>query len=388
MMNASLTLTLKILSTIILATVIFLGVVAFVQRIPVVATTVAGAIFLVYIIYPAVRRLNRALPLWVSILAVYAIVLGLIAMALTFIVPALIANVHDLIHGAPALVHKVQAAVENPNNKLLAKLPVQVRSYLLQAPEQLAALLQQYGGQMTTRIFNVVVSIVSILALFVVIPVVALYMLLDVDNMRRALLASVPAHARPRVAKIALECNMALGGFIRGQLLVAAIIGALVIALLELLHVRYAILIGVFAGIIEIVPYLGAIAGALLGVGVALLNNGWESAVFVLVGFVVINQLEGHLIYPFVVSGNIGLSPLLVVLALLTGGELYGLPGLVIAIPLAALIKVLLANLLPEQEPLELEPTLRRARRLAAASLLKKLLRRARLRSERKAASR
>jgi len=384
MISERLTVTLKILSTIILGAVILLGVVAFIRRIPVVATTVVGAIFLVYIIYPAVRRLNMRLPLWASILVVYAIVLAVIAIGLAFILPILIANTQGLIHDAPGIAHKVQAAVGNPNNRLLAKLPVQVRSYLLQAPAKLASLFEAYGAQATTRAFSLVVSVVSMLALFVVIPVVALYMLLDVDNLRRALLASVPAHARPRVAKIAIECNVAVGGFIRGQLLVAAIVGALVIALLEALHVPYAILIGIFAGVIEIIPYLGAIVGALLGIVVALFNNGWQSAALVLVGFVVINQLEGHLIYPFVVSGSIGLSPLIVILALLTGGELFGLPGLVIAIPVASLVKVLLSNLLPQQEPLELEPTLRRARRMAASSLLAKMLARAKARAERK----
>ncbi len=385
MIGARLTDTLKILSTIILGAVILLGIVAFIQRIPVVATTVVGAIFLVYIIYPTVRRLNARFPLWASIIVVYAIVLGIIAITLVVVVPSLAANLQGLIHDAPILVHKTQKAIEDPNNAFLAKLPLPVRSYLLRAPAQLALLLQQYGGQATTGVFNVVISAASVLALFVVIPVVALYMLLDVDNMRRAMLASFPAPARTRVAKIALECNIALGGFIRGQLLVAAIVGALVIVLLEILHIPYAILIGIFAGAVEIVPYLGAIVGALLGIAVALLNNGWESAVLVLVGFVVINQLEGHLIYPVVVSGSLGLSPLVVILALLAGGELFGLPGLVIAIPLAALIKVLLANLLPEREPLELEPTLRRARHMAASSLLTKMLAQAKSKTGRKA---
>lgn len=384
MVSARLTVTLQVMATIILAALILVGFVALIQRIPLVTTTVVGATFLVYIIYPAVRRLNARLPLWVSILVVYAVVLGLIAIALAFVVPSLVANLQALVHDAPAFVQKMQNAIENPNNKLLAKLPLQGRSYLLRAPSQLVLLLQQYGGQATTRVFNVVVSAASILALFVVIPVVALYMLLDIDNIRRAVLVSAPGHARPRVAKIALECNLVLGGFIRGQLLVAAIVGVLVIALLELLRVPYALLIGIFAGIIEIMPYRGAIVGALLGIFVALLNNGWQSALFVLLGFVVINQLEGHVIYPFVVSGSIGLSPLVVILALLTGGELFGLPGLVIAIPVAALIKVLLANLLPEQEPLALEPTLRRGRRMAASSLLTKML----AKTERKAKKR
>ena len=385
MYSERLTDTIKILSITILGAVVLLGILAFIQRIPTVATTVVGAVFLVYVIYPAVRRLNTRLPLWASIMVVYGVVLGLIAITLAFLVPLLVANLQGLIHDAPLLVQRTQTAIEDPANPFLAKLPLAARSYLLQAPAQLALLLQHYGGQATTGVFSVVISAASVLALFVIIPVVALYMLLDVDDMRRALLANVPASGRARVAKIALECNLALGGFIRGQLLVAAIVGGLVIVLLEILRVPYAILIGMFAGVIEIIPYLGAIVGALLGIAVALVNNGWESAVLVLVGFVVINQLEGHVIYPFVVSGSIELSPLVVILALLTGGELFGLPGLVIALPVAALIKVLLANLLPQREPLELEPTLRRARRMAASSLLTKMLARAKLKAERRA---
>jgi predicted PurR-regulated permease PerM len=172
-----------------------------------------------------------------------------------------------------------------------------------------------------------------------------------------------------------------VGGFIRGQLLVAAIVGALAIVLLEGLHVPYPILIGVQAGALEIVPYLGAVVGAVLASGVALVSSGWEASLFVIAGFALINQIEGHLIYPFVLSGSVGLSPLLVIFALLVGGELFGIPGLVVAVPVAAIVKVPLANLLPQREPLELEPTLRRARRLTRASALAKLLARAKART-------
>src|SRR5579862_5075064 len=153
MYSARLSDTLKILSIVVLGTLILLGIVAFVQRIPMVATTVVGAIFLVYIIYPAVRRLNARLPLWASIIVVYAIVLGLIAITLAFIVPSLIANMQGLIHDAPILLDKTQKAIDDPNAPFLAKVPLAVRAYLLQAPAQLALLLQQYGGRATTGVF-------------------------------------------------------------------------------------------------------------------------------------------------------------------------------------------------------------------------------------------
>ncbi len=380
-MSDRLTVLIKVFAAIILAAIILLGFIAFIERIPIVATAIVGVVFLVYIIFPAVRVINRSLPLWASILVVYAIVLCIAGGALVFIVPILVANTQGIVHDAPGLVHRLQLAITDPQNRIFSRLPAELRSYLLQIPSQLVELVQRYGAQATTRVFRVVISIASGLALFVVIPVVALYLLFEIDDMRNALLANVPSYARPRVVKIALECNAALGGFIRGQLLVAAIVGALAIALLEVLHVPYPILIGVLAGALEIVPYLGAIVGAVLASAVALVSSGWEASLFVIAGFAVINQIEGHLIYPFVLGGSVGLSPLLVILALLVGGELFGIPGLMIAVPVAAIVQVLLANLLPQREPLELEPTLRRARRLTRASALAKLLARAKARA-------
>ena len=98
---------------------------------------------------PRYAGLTR-LPLWASILVVYALVLGLIAIALAFVVPSLIANLQGLVHDAPVFVHKTQAAIEDPHNRLLARLPVQAQSYCY-GPRELALLLEQYGGQATTR---------------------------------------------------------------------------------------------------------------------------------------------------------------------------------------------------------------------------------------------
>jgi len=170
-------------------------------------------------------------------------------------------------------------------------------------------------------------------------------MLLDTAGMYRSFMAMIPERARPRTDKILREIDDVMGGFIRGQLLVAAIVGVLIVAMLALLHVRYAVAIGVTAGLLEIIPYVGAVAGAIPALAIALITNGPVNASLVLLGFIVINQLEGHVISPLVVSGKVGLSPLAIVLALLTGGELFGLPGLFLAVPVAGIIRVLIVNL-------------------------------------------
>jgi predicted PurR-regulated permease PerM len=168
------------------------------------------------------------------------------------------------------------------------------------------------------------------------------------DSMHRGLIARIPLAARPKTIKVIREIDGVVGGFIRGQLLVAAIVGALIVILLSILHVRYATVIGIVAGLLEIIPYVGAVAGALPAVLIAFITNGSLNGVFVILGFVAINQLEGHVISPLVVSGKVGLSPFVVILALLTGGELFGLTGLLIAVPIAGIIKV---YFVPEQGP-------------------------------------
>ena len=185
------------------------------------------------------------------------------------------------------------------------------------------------------------------MALFIIIPVVAAYMLLEAEGIKRVVVGMIPAAARPRSLKILSDLDKVLGGFIRGQLIVAAIIGSFVTILLLALHVKYAVLIGVVAGILDVIPYVGAIAGWLPAFFIALFSNGWLNALLVTIGIIVINQLEGHIIAPRVVSKSVDLSPLIVVIALLTGGELMGIAGLIIAVPVAGVIRVLVMNFWP-----------------------------------------
>jgi predicted PurR-regulated permease PerM len=349
--NPRLTSALQTLLIILVSIVLLVAFVYFVGRVRTVATVVIGAIFLCYVIHPAVRRLNSRLPLWTSILIVYLVFLGIVALALAFAVPAVAQNLRQFAHDAPSLVQAMQNWIADPNNPILSRLPPQVRASIEAIPAELASFFSRYGGIAATNLLHVLVSAVSVLALFVVIPVVAIYIMLDTNNMYESFIGMFPRQARPKAVKILHDVDEVLGGFIRGQLLVAAIVGVLIIIMLSLLHVRYAILIGIIAGLLEIIPYVGAFAGAIPAILIAAITNGWLSAVFVALGFVVINQLEGHVISPLVVSGKVGLSPLAIVLALLTGGELFGLPGLFLAVPVAGIIRVLIVNLVPSERP-------------------------------------
>ena len=357
--EARVTYALKILALIVLAGIISSSILHFIGRVSTAAVVVVGAIFFTYLIYPAVRRLNERLPLGGSIAVVYVIIAVLLAFAGAVIVPALSGNIKEFVAHAPTLAHNAEVALADPNNPFVRRLPPAVQGYLAQLPTNLTVLATRYGAETASRTLQILVSTVSVVALFVVIPVVAAYMLLEAEALKRAVVGIIPAAARPRTLTILADLDKVIGGFIRGQLIVAATVGTLVTALLLALHVQYAVLIGVVAGVLDVIPYVGAIAGWLPAFFIALFTNGWQNALFVTIGIVVINQLEGHIIAPNVVSKSVELSPLIVVIALIIGGELMGIAGLLIAVPIAGVLRVLIMNFRPQRQlpVLEVQPS-------------------------------
>jgi predicted PurR-regulated permease PerM len=266
--------------------------------------------------------------------------------ALGFIVPAIARNAHQIVVDAPVLVQNAKAALENPDDPA-SRLPPQIKTIIANIPSETSTVLSRWGGEIASRLLAVMASVFGIVAMFIVVPIVALYILLDRDSMYNGLVSIIPPTQRSKALKTLREISGVISGFARGQLLVAIIVGALITIMLSALHVRYAFLIGAIAGLLEIIPYLGAFVGAVPAVIIALITNGWVNASLVIAGFVVINQLEGHIISPLVVGESVGLSPLIIIVALLAGGELFGLPGLLLAVPVAGIIKVVLANYVP-----------------------------------------
>ncbi len=350
---------LKVVGLVVLSSLIFLKILEFVGHVRTVAIIFIGAIFFAYIVYPLVKRLNERLPLWAALLATYLFIALLLGSAIAFVIPALTQNTKQLVTDSPTLVRSARTELANPTNPLIGRLPRNARSYLYNLPQQIGKLLTEYGAKTAEGFLTIVVSTISILALFIIIPVFAAYLLIDAENLKRLLLGNLPKRARPKTLKVIGDLDQVIGGFIRGQLIVAAVVGALITLMLLLLHVKYAVLIGVIAGILEIIPYVGAFAGAVPAILIALFSNGWQNALLVTLGFVIINQLEGHVIAPNIVSGSVGLSPFVVLLALLTGAELLGIPGMLIAVPVAGIIRVFVENFLDRKASVaEAEPAL------------------------------
>ncbi|HMD01508.1 MAG TPA: AI-2E family transporter, partial [Candidatus Baltobacteraceae bacterium] len=210
-----------------------------------------------------------------------------------------------------------------------------------------------------------VLSTFVLLATVVVIPIVSVYLMMETPDILGGFMRAVPPRARPKTEQVLRDLNGVLGGFIRGQVLVGAVIGAAITLALLATHVRYAVLIGVIAGIFDIIPYVGAIVAFIPSTLLALVHDGWQHALIVALLMIGIFQAEGHLIQPKIISDSVGLSPLAVIVAILIGGDLLGIAGMFLAVPLAAMLRVLVRDLVPAYPAEPASPVLESAARNA-----------------------
>jgi predicted PurR-regulated permease PerM len=336
-----------------------------VDDVPFFTFIVVGAIFFAYLINPVVALLSRRMPVWASLVVVYAAIAFAVAFAIYIVWPAVASDAQSIARNAPRMMAEIQKLLTDPRDPLTAHLPATMRNFILSIPTRIERAATNYGAAIASRVIPVIVSAVAVLALFIVIPVVAAYMTAESKSIKRLMLLSLPRPSRYRAARIIQDLDRVVGGFIRGQLLVAIIVGSLITLLLLGLRVPYAVLIGVVAGALDVIPYVGAFAGWLAAFTISFVNNGVENAAAVTLGIIVINQLEGHVIVPNVVSRTVALTPLGVMLALLISGEILGLPGLLIAVPAAGLVRVLFINLVQPSRREHPQPS-HRMSRLAA----------------------
>jgi predicted PurR-regulated permease PerM len=340
----------KLLGAIAIGYAILARLVGYLNEFGDVTVIAVGGVLVAYLVLPLVRWLNLRFPLWAAITIVYAAIALLIALAFFLLTPTVTAEFHALVAAIPQMQQVVERYLSSTNNPIIAHIPAPLRGYLVKIPTQVSTQLQGIASSLTMHVFPALVSFVNVLVLAFAIPIASIYMLAESTQAKRFFLRFVPETKRPAALDLLAEIDEVIGGFIRGQLIVAAVVAVLAIIALLVLHVPYAILIGAWAGITDVIPYVGPIAGAAVATFVALIANGWQNAVGVVIAFTIINQLEAHLLGPRIVSSTVKVSPLTVIFALLIGAHVFGFLGLIIAVPIAGLIRVILERLFPEKE--------------------------------------
>lgn len=287
------------------------------------------------------RRLSRFAATIVILLAF--IVLFVIALAV--IVPLLASQASDLLKHLPSYVSQLQG--------MLANLSLETgwfAKYIGIDPQNLQSsvdeLLKQSAGFLTTLfqgIWSSGMAIINVAGLLVITPVVAFYMLLDWDKMVARVDSWVPRDHVENIRELGREINKAIAGFVRGQGTVCLILGVYYALGLTIAGLNFGLLIGLFAGLISFIPYVGSTVGLVLSVGVALVQfwPDWPMIVVVLGVFLVGQAIEGNILQPKLVGDSVGLHPVWLMFALFAFGSLFGFTGLLVAVPAAAAVGVL-----------------------------------------------
>jgi predicted PurR-regulated permease PerM len=235
--------------------------------------------------------------------------------------------------------------------EFLARIEPQVRGALAQVgidldidPSNLPALIEdaQIGDvlvQSLSGVGGVAGSIISWVFLLLLAPIVAFYTTVDLPRIRQGILRLTPARRRSQMDAFLTEASSSFSGFVLGQLVVATFVGITTGLALWIIGVPYAAVIGVIAGITDLIPFIGPYIGGALAVAVALATDGIGLALMALIAVIVVQQVESQLISPLVMSKAVELRPLAVIIAVVVGGVYAGLPGLLIAVPFLTVLR-------------------------------------------------
>ena len=328
-----------------LALLLLLGAALYVLA-PVLTPFAVAALF-AYLGDPVVDGLQRrGLSRTTAVVVVFAAMTLLVGLVLLLLVPMLVRQVGHLIEQLPVYVEWLRARVE----------PLLVR-YAGLAPgdlgsDQVVDLLQEHwreAGGVAAGVVGAVTrsgsTLIGWLANLLVIPVVVFYLLRDWDLMLARVQELLPRAVAPTATRLARDSDGVLGAFLRGQLLVMLALGVFYTLGLWAVGIDLALLIGLGAGLVSFVPYLGSIVGIGAGVVAAFVQyQDWLHPLLVLAVFGAGQTLEGMVLTPKLVGDRIGLHPVAVIFAVLAGGQLFGFLGILVALPVAAVAMVLLRH--------------------------------------------
>ena len=298
---------------------------------------------LAYLLDPLATRLERmGVPRIVAALTLIGgVVLAFVFLLLLF-VPTLAGQLGAFFENLPGYVFKLQSLVSESTRAWLRNIVGEGV-----ADAQVGDLVKQgaaWAGTFAKSLWTGGQALLSIFSLAVVTPVVAFYLLLDWNRMVAKVDSWVPVQHRDTVRELAREMDHAIAGFVRGQTAVCLILGSFYALTLTLTGLNFGLLIGLVSGLVTFIPYVGSMTGLVLAGGVAIAQFWPEYTMILLVlGIFFLGQfLEGYVLQPKLVGESVGLHPVWLMFALFAFGYLFGFVGLLIAVPLAAMIGVLL----------------------------------------------
>ena len=297
------------------------------------------ALILAYFFDPLYKFLiNKKVPKVLAIIVVFGIIIALLILTIFFVIPSVINQLNVLYNEIPNFINNYQTLILSLKPQLSKFIdPADVETLLKENLSELQKNVLSFSQTIIIYLSNIVSSITFGI---VIIPLILFYLLRDMLIFKENLYTFVSKEKKKEFKEILEEIDRIISGFIRGRIIVCFIVGTLIGIGLYFLNLKFALIIGIVSGIFNFVPYLGPIVGVILALIFAL-GNPWWVLLMIIVLFVLVNQIEAIFLNPNILGKELGLHPLTVILSMLICGLLLGILGVLVAVPLAAILKVL-----------------------------------------------
>ena len=319
---------------------------------------VAG-IALAYLLDPVVGRIERlGVNRTIATLGIVGLFIIGVGGVMVQVTPLLGTEVADFIEKVPKYIEKLQAVANNPGRPWLRKIIGEGLSEAEQSSGQLTSMAADWIPTFLRSLWSDSRALMSILSLMVVTPIVTIYLLMDWKRLIAAIDGLIPAAQHETVLAISGELNDTISGFLRGQGTICLVLALYYASALRLTGLNHGILIGLAAGLISFIPYLGSLTGLVLSLCVVVLQfwPDWTMIPVVLGIFLVGQAIADYVLAPYLIASRVQLNPVWIMFAIAAFGYLFGFVGLLIAVPLAAAIGVVIRFAMRQYQASQLEP--------------------------------
>jgi predicted PurR-regulated permease PerM len=307
------------------------------------------AMILAFILNPLVNYITsirfgakkRHIGRGISVICAFLILILFLSLVGTFVLLPFIHEFDKFIIDLPNLISKIQnIAIKIQQRAQLLDLPANINTFIEQAITSAAS----FSADLAKRILQAAFGFASSIVELVVVPVLAYYFLKDWSLLKDKIVSLFTVESRERVRKIIEEMSLVISAYIRGQVIISIIIGIFVFSGMYLLGVDYPLVLGLLAACTESIPIIGPIVGSVPAIMLAYLISP-TLAFKVIIFYILVQFIENQIVVPNIMGHTIDLHPVVIIISLLIGGQLWGIIGMMLAVPAAALLRVLIKQL-------------------------------------------
>jgi predicted PurR-regulated permease PerM len=311
----------------------------FLQIIAIVLTPFMVSAFITYLLHPIVEKLHESyLPRWLAILIIYLLFFGGVGIGLYKGIPAFTVQLRDLVENAPSLANQYRdwiLLIQDQTSAWPEGVQERIDEGIIAAENALDELL--------SKVLDFLVAILNSAIIIAIIPFITFYMLKDINDIKKAIWYLTPKKWRASGLQFLRDVDKSLGGYIRSQILVGVAIGTIAALLFWFVKMKYPLLLGFIVGITNIIPYFGPII-ALIPTLMIAATMSVKMVITAIIIVAVLQFTEGNILSPLIVGKSLHMHPLMIMFALLAGGEIGGVLGLILGVPILAIIKVSLVH--------------------------------------------